>query len=251
MPKIQNIYDNKHFYSKYKQMRDTNINANSLIEIPEIKKMLPDLNGKTILDLGCGYGEMARFFVKNGAAKVVGIDISKNMISEAEKHNRKNIEYLILPLEQLDKINQKFDVVFSSLALHYVKDFKKLAFDISNLLSKNGVLVFSQMHPACTAPILLNGVEKHLEIQGKNYYHFSDYNNLGLRLHSWNDKNVKFYHRNFETIINCLSDAGLNIVQIKEPSASKKAIKLVPKYVRLFDRPLFLFVKAKKNGENT
>ena len=56
MNKEKNIYDDKAFYESYIEMRKTKLNANELIEIPTIKKMLPDLRGKTVLHIDNGYG---------------------------------------------------------------------------------------------------------------------------------------------------------------------------------------------------
>ena len=63
MDKPQNIYDNEKFYKDYRDMREKGLNANELIEIPIMKEMLPDLNGKRILDLGCGNGGMSKYFI--------------------------------------------------------------------------------------------------------------------------------------------------------------------------------------------
>ena len=52
----QNIFDNEIFFNGYKALRDSDSNANDLIEQPAMRKLLPDLNGKTVLDLGCGPG---------------------------------------------------------------------------------------------------------------------------------------------------------------------------------------------------
>ena len=148
MEKIQNVYDDEKFFSQYKEMRDSKINANELIEIPIIKSMLPDLKGKKILDLGCGEGEMAKYFIESGAKKVVGIDVSQNMINEAQKKQDKNLEFKLLPMEEISSIDEKFDIVFSSLAFHYVEDYYKLMKDISKKLKKNGYLIFSSFyHP--------------------------------------------------------------------------------------------------------
>ena len=98
--KIQNVYDNQDFFKEYKSMRDRKINANELIEIPIMKTMLPNLKGKDILDLGCGEGEMSQYFADCGANSVRGLDISENMIKEAEKQNKhKNVRFEKMAME--------------------------------------------------------------------------------------------------------------------------------------------------------
>lgn len=243
----QNIYDNANFFAEYSAMRSQQINANELIEIPTIKKMLPDLAGKTILDLGCGAGGMAKYFAECGAKEVVGIDISEKMIECARNETpQTNITYLVLPMEDITSLNQKFDFVFSSLAFHYVADFNKLCQDMASLLKPNGMLLFSQEHPNTTAPILGENVEKRYEIEGKTYWVLSDYNNVGPRSRLWNNEYVVKFHRNFETIINNLIDNGFEILRIEESKADERAIALQPKYTNQQHRPYFLFVKALK-----
>ncbi|MGN1212434.1 MAG: class I SAM-dependent methyltransferase [Christensenellales bacterium] len=245
MEREKNIYDNKAFYQSYIEMRKTKLNANELIEIPTIKKMLPDLNGKTVLDIGCGYGEMSKYFIKKGAKKVVAIDISSNMINLAKKINsHKDIEYLVMNMENLSQLQQKFDFVFSSLAFHYIKDFDKLIADISNILNKGGELLYSQEHPISTA---LTNDKKYIEIDGKRFYLVSDYNNEGKRKLTWSKHGGIKYHRSLKTIINTLIKHNLQITQIDESNAIKKAVKKVPKYIYQKDRPYFLFIKAQKS----
>ena len=247
MKKAQNIYDNSTFYNEYKEMRSTNLNANELIEIPIIKKMLPDLKGKKILDLGCGNGTMSRYFIENGATKVLALDISQNMINEAkEKNSLEGITYVIDGMENLDKINEKFDLVFSSLAFHYVEDFNKLIKDISNLLNNNGVLLFSQEHPNVTATILNPDQKKYVTIGDNRYYYLNNYNNNGKRLLHWNVDGVVKYHRNFSLTLNTIMNNNFELLQIEESTASKEAIELIEKYKYQKDRPYFLFVKAKR-----
>ena len=90
----QNIFDNETFFSGYKALRDSDCNANNLIEQPAMRKLLPDLNGKSVLDLGCGYGHNCIDFVNRGAARVVGIDISEKMLAVAkEESSHGKIEY--------------------------------------------------------------------------------------------------------------------------------------------------------------
>lgn len=65
----QNIYDNEIFFEWYKKIRERKANANNLFEIPALFSLLPDLKGKKIMDLGCGFGEHCIQYVGNGAEK--------------------------------------------------------------------------------------------------------------------------------------------------------------------------------------
>ncbi|ACA54807.1 class I SAM-dependent methyltransferase [Clostridium botulinum] len=58
---------------------------NDLLEQQAINKLLPDVKGKMILDIGCGCGHNSFLFAQNGAKKVVGIDLSQNMLEVAKK----------------------------------------------------------------------------------------------------------------------------------------------------------------------
>lgn len=245
---MQNIYDNKKFFNEYIEMRDKEINANNLIEKPIFKSLIPYFKDKKVIDIGCGFGDLCRLAVEDGARKVVGVDISKNMLEKAKEINSDSkITYLNKPMEKLNEINEKFDFVLSSLAFHYVEDFSKLIKDIKNLLVPGGYLIFSQEHPVETAfmPPQNKNIDKKIDIEGKRYYLLSDYNNVGKRSVRWNVDGVIKYHRNFSVIINSLAENGFFIEKLIDSYADEEAIKLEPKYKYQNDRPYFLFIKAK------
>ena len=247
----QNIYDKKEFFDGYQNMREQQINANNLIEKPQMQEMLPkDVSGMTILDLGCGAGGLSKMLSDAGAKYVLGTDISKNMINEANKIAVKGkLEFKVMAMEEIDQIHKKFDMVVSSLAFHYVKDFEKLIKDISNLLKPNGLLVFSQEHPMRVCRVYTNEQTKHVEIDGKRYFLISDYQNMSKRVYNWNGTNVEKYHRTMEYIINTLCNSNLNIEHIMPSYATQKAIKLVDKYKYQADLPYYLYIRAKKSAK--
>ena len=246
----QNIYDNKEFAKEYDKMRNEKkgYNANDLIEIPNFRNLVPDVKGKRILDLGCGYGENDRYYKDLGADYILGIDISEHMLEIAKKENNMDgIEYKKMAMEDISNITEKFDIVISSLAIHYVKDYNKLVKDIYNLLDEDGMFVFSQDHPLRIANIFEPWMEKnYTEINGKWFLLVSDYNRTGLREKKWYDISVQKYHRNFSEIINGLVEAGFKIDKILEPLPNKEMVEKVPKYIHQYDRPFFLFVRVKK-----
>ena len=246
----QNIYDDSDFAKGYDNIRKEGkgTNANDLIEIPNFRKMVPDVKGKKILDLGCGYGENDKYYKEKGAEYVLGIDISKHMIDEANKENKVDgVEFKVLPMEDISTLGKTFDMVISSLAFHYIKDFDKLVKDIYDILNDGGYLIFSQEHPNITSFKPTENMPKgHIEVDGKYYGVFSDYNRLGERELNWFDKKVLKYHRNFEYIINTLVNTGFTIEEVNEPVPSEEGIKINPKYNNQFDRPYFLIIKVRK-----
>ena len=242
----QNIYDNNIFLEGYKNIRTNKANANILIEKPNLFALLPDLQNKMILDLGCGYGENCIEFVKKGAEKVIGIDISQKMLDIAILENcNPKIEYIIMPMENISELDQNFDIVVSSLALHYVNNFTTLVQNIYNLLSENGYFIFSQENPINTC--FSNG-NRWTEDENGHIKHanISNYSLDGPRKSKWFVDNVIKYHRTFSSIINTLITNNFSIEKMVEPIPTKEIIEQYPEYNRNMHKPDFLLIKAKK-----
>lgn len=73
-----------------------------------------------MLDLGCGYGWHCIYAAEHGAKQVIGIDISDRMLAVAqEKTHFEQVEYRCTAIEDAQFEENSFDVVLSSLALHY------------------------------------------------------------------------------------------------------------------------------------
>ena len=60
----QNIFDNETFFEGYRKLREREVNSNNLFEIPTLYALLPDLEGRKVLDLGCGSGERCIDYIK-------------------------------------------------------------------------------------------------------------------------------------------------------------------------------------------
>lgn len=245
----QNIYDNEEFFKGYQDMRNDKsvISTNDLIEIPQLFELIGDLKDKAILDIGCGTGGHDRKLIELGAKSVLGIDISEKMIEEAKKEtNSEKIEYQVLSMNNLDKIDKKFDLVVSSLAIHYVEDYDNLCKKVYNLLNDGGYFIFSHGHPMDSAPILNNYENNFVIINDKKYFLLSDYNNEGKRISHWFVDGVETYHRNMSHLVNGLIDAGFTIERLNESYVTDEALKIKPKLIEQKDHSYYVYIKAKK-----
>ena len=244
----QNIFDNETFFSEYQKLREREVNANNLFEIPTLFSLLPDLEGKRDLDFGCGSGERCMDYVKRGASKVTGIDISEKMLAVAKSENSdEKITYLNMPMEDLGSLEGEYDVVISSLALHYVEDYPGVVKNVYRLLCEGGIFLFSQEHPLSTC-YSGNGDRWTRDENGmKIHANIADYCVERRNDSTWFVEGIQRYHRMFKTVINTLADNGFRIVKIDEPYPTEELVKKYPEYYDLYHKPDFLFVKAAKN----
>jgi trans-aconitate methyltransferase len=96
-----------------------------------------------ILDLGCGDGALtAQLAARVPKGFVVGIDSAPSMIAAATHQARPNLKFELLDMRQLD-YDEKFDVVFSNSALHWVKDHHNLLYRVLRALKPGGFARFN------------------------------------------------------------------------------------------------------------
>ena len=84
---MRNEDENEAFFQQYAQMSRSREGLSAAGEWHQLKPLFPTLEGKAVLDLGCGYGWHCKFAVEQGARQVLGIDLSQKMIEEAKRRN--------------------------------------------------------------------------------------------------------------------------------------------------------------------
>ena len=241
----QNKYDDDVFFNKYSNMERSKNGLEGAGEWYELKKMLPDFKDKMVLDLGCGFGWHCRYAAENGAKSVIGIDISQKMLSEAKSKTKYgNIEYICMPIEDIDFPEESFDVVISSLALHYVKSFEDVLVRVYKCLSKGGDFVFSVEHPIFTA----QGPQDWYYDGKGNILHWpvDHYFTEGIRNAKFLGEEVIKYHRTLTTYLNSLIKLGFEITGVVEPKPAENMLNTVPGMLDELRRPMMLLVSARK-----
>ncbi|MDD4135938.1 MAG: class I SAM-dependent methyltransferase [Candidatus Shapirobacteria bacterium] len=129
-------------------MGDTGDIPHTFLINPLMTSSLPKEKDSTVLDLGCGNGYWTKLLAKK-YKKVVGIDNSQNLIQIAKsKRQLTNIEYKLVEIETGFPFNNDyFDLVFSNMVIHYIKNINKLAKDLYRIIKPNGLIILSFAHP--------------------------------------------------------------------------------------------------------
>lgn len=244
----ENKYDDPVFFEKYGQMSRSRQGLDGAGEWETLKKLLPDFQGKRVLDLGCGYGWHCIYAMEQGAASAVGIDISEKMLGVArEKTANPNVAYLCMPIEDMNFEKDSFDIVLSSLAFHYVKSFENIAKKVNECLTKHGSFVFSAEHPIFTAE---GGQDWYYGPDGEILHFPVDrYFCEGEREAVFLGEKVTKYHKTLTTYLNGLLTNGFSIERVVEPMPPESMMNL-PGMKDEMRRPMMLIVGARKVGEN-
>lgn len=206
--------------------------------------MLPDFKGKRVLDLGCGFGWHCIYATEQGAASVTGIDISEKMLDRAKMMSGTYpINYRRMPIEDYEYPENRFDIVISSLALHYVKSFDDICANVLRCLTPDGDFVFSVEHPVFTA----QGCQMWLCDDAGNPLHWpvDNYFNEGERAARFLEEDVIKYHRTVTAYINGLLRCGFEITGFCEPVPPDEMLG-VPGMKDELRRPMMLIISAKK-----
>jgi SAM-dependent methyltransferase len=239
----QNIYDDPEFFAGYSQLRRSREGLAGAPEWPVLQSMLPPLEGARVLDLGCGFGAFARWAREMGAASVLGVDRSKNMLARARAQTQDpGVTYSLTDIAHLALSDAAFDLVYSSLTLHYIVDFGALCGAIRGLLVPGGHLVFSVEHPLFTAP---RQPGWRTEPDGAKVWPINDYLLEGQRVTAWITPGVVKYHRTVASYVNSLLAHGFQLVHLEEWGPTQAQIAAHPEWADEVHRPPFLLVSAR------
>ena len=234
-----NQYDNPDFFAAYAQMSRSQQGLAGAGEWHQLEPLFPNLAGKDILDLGCGYGWHCKYSADHGARSVLGIDQSTLMIAEARKRNAaKCIAYRVCSLLDYEYPAAAYDLVVSNLVLHYVEDLDFVYRRIHKTLRPGGVFLMNIEHPTFTA-----GANQQFAADGTwpvdNYYY------PGLRQTDFLGHTIIKYHHTLTQILNGLIEAGFHLESVVEAMPPDEWRAVMPNEMC---RPMMLLVKAKKKG---
>lgn len=240
----QNIYDDPDFFAGYSQLPRQVKGLEGAPEWPSIRALLPDPTGKAVADLGCGFGWASRWFREQGAASVLGLDLSQNMIDRARADTEdEGVTYRIADLDRLELPEASFDLIYSALTFHYVEDFGRLMNMLHRALTPGGDLVFTIEHPIFMAAAHPKWTQ---DEDGRKTWPVNGYSKEGLRRTDWFTEGVVKHHRTLATTLNTLIDAGFSLRRIEEFAPTSEQIEAMPELAEEMERPMMAMILATK-----
>ena len=149
-------------------------------------------------------------------------------------------------IENVVECVRPFDVIVSSLALHYVADYEVALRDIAGLLQEGGLLAFSVEHPIMTA--LPEQRWRGDSNAGETHWPVDHYAEEGARHTRWFVDGVVKYHRAVSTYVCGLLAAGFCLTGMEEPAPTAGAIVTRPDLASHRRRPSLLILAGRRIG---
>lgn len=243
---------NSKHYTKHVRNPDDSI-YHSLYEKPAMYDLLPELGGKSVISLGCGSGEDCDYLVQQGASQVTGIDIAEGMI-EIARATYPGCQFQVMDMEDLAFNDASFDFAYSSLAIHYIKDWSKVFSEVYRILKPNSFFLFSCNHPVASAMQTTkdNSEDKNRVLSVELNRHTHRAVVVGNYMHRRileEDPNfdVTTWHKPIGEISSEASSVGFVIANVVEPKPLPRMKELSEKdYTILQKIPGFLILKLFK-----
>lgn len=241
---MYNEYDDPKFFGQYAQMPRSRQGLSAAGEWSQLKWLFPDMRGRSVLDLGCGYGWHCKYAASQGARAVLGIDASRQMLEVAKARNADPvIQYQVCSMEEYGYPPEEFDLVVSNLALHYIADLDEVYQKVYRTLKPGGVFLFNIEHPVFTA-----GVGQSWVTDGDGrplYWPVDRYYDPGERETVFLGQKVLKYHHTLTQILGGLLRAGFRLEAVEE-AVPPEEMMCLPGMADELRRPMMLLVKASK-----
>ena len=135
-------------YDRWAAVYDADKNATRDLDAVVMRRVPLALEGREILELGCGTGKNTTFLAE-GAKRVVAVDFSEGMIARAhERVVTNNVEFLRHDVREVWPVpSASFDVVVGNLILEHVHDLAIVFFETARVLRQGGQAFFCELHP--------------------------------------------------------------------------------------------------------
>ena len=229
------------------------------LNTPAFLEMLPDVNGKHGLDIGCGEGHNTRLLAEQGA-QITAVDIARVFLYHARQSKVKkplDIHYAVASAVELPFNDAQFDFATAFMSLMDIPETDQVIHEAHRVLKTGGFLQFSITHPCYDTPHRVNlrdkdGITYAIEVAG--YFH-----NLEGEVTEWlfsaAPEEAKAglplfrtprFTRTISQWINLLIETGFTIDSVCEPRPSDATVQQCPNIQDAQVVAYFLHIRARK-----
>jgi 2-polyprenyl-3-methyl-5-hydroxy-6-metoxy-1,4-benzoquinol methylase len=233
--------------------------AREFINNPAFLEFIGDLEGRQVLDAGCGEGHNTRILARRGG-RMTGVDISERMIELARDEERREplgIRYACTSYADLGAFaDAGFDAVVSFMAMMDGPHFETAMRESFRVLRPGGMLAFSITHPC----FITRGSRWIRDAEGRKVsWVVSEYFTRDGWVEQWRFTDapqdaplftVPRFPRTLSTYVNAITAAGFVLQRIDEPQPSEDYCRAHPSQRGWRDHAgLFLYFRAEKPAQ--
>ncbi|TAE05220.1 MAG: class I SAM-dependent methyltransferase [Bacteroidetes bacterium] len=224
------------------------------VNTPAFLQMLPDIEGLTGIDIGCGEGYNTRLLAGKGAT-MYAIDIAEKFIEKA-REIPSNINFQVASAIDLPFENETFDFATGFMSLMDVPETEQALQEAYRVLKKGGFLQFSITHPCFNTPHRRNKRDeagKTYAIEVGDYFHHT-----AGKIDEWSFKTagephlqypkfkIPIFTKTLSEWINSLLDTGFMIERIAEPRPDDETVAQTPALQDSQVVAYFLHIRCRK-----
>jgi len=194
--------------------------------LPNVLRLLGPKKDQKILDLACGQGFFTREIFKAGA-KVIGADLSKELIEFARKQSPKEIEYTVAPADKLGFLtSNSVEAILCVLAIQNMKNVPAVFQECSRVLKAGGRMVFVLNHPAFRIPKRSSwGMDSEKKIQYRRIDEYISESESEIAMHPGALPGVATvsFHHPLQFYFKAMHKAGLVVSRLEEWTSNKQS----------------------------
>jgi len=204
-------------------------------------------DAETILDVGCGDGQISRMMAAAGA-RVVGIDPTWNQISVAGERGG-GASYLRSTADEMPFADGAFDAAVACLVFEHIDHVDEAIAEVARVVRPGGRFCFFLNHPLLQTPGS-GWIDDHVIDPPEQYWRVGPYllesetvEQVELGVY------IRFIHRPLSRYLNTLVDHGLVLERMVEPAPPPGFLARAPEYAEAATVPRLLYLRLRRAGE--